>query len=53
MVSETPVTFRPLLKEMLNLLSLRKIPLLVFSAGLADIIRDILTSEEGFLINFI
>ncbi|KAJ3323836.1 hypothetical protein HDV06_001206 [Boothiomyces sp. JEL0866] len=46
MVIEKPVTFRPLLHEFIELVSERKIPLLVFSAGLADVIETILVNNE-------
>ncbi|KAJ3309404.1 hypothetical protein HDV04_006191 [Boothiomyces sp. JEL0838] len=45
MIIEKPVTFRPLLKEFIELVSDRKIPLLVFSAGLADVIETILVDN--------
>lgn len=41
MVEETPVTFRDGLEEFLTLCHLREIPLLVFSAGLYDLIEAI------------
>ena len=45
MVSQVPVIFRPLLKETLEIVHLRKIPFLILSAGLADVIEEILKSS--------
>ncbi|KAI8893418.1 pyrimidine 5'-nucleotidase [Globomyces pollinis-pini] len=48
LVKENPVSFRPLLKEFIQLITTREIPLLVFSAGLADVLECVLQSEPGF-----
>jgi 5'-nucleotidase len=47
-VKECSIAFRPLLKEFITMATLRKIPLLVFSAGLADVIKEILLKEPGY-----
>jgi 5'-nucleotidase len=48
MVSETNIVFRPLLKEFIAMATMRKIPLLVFSAGIADLIKEILLKDPGY-----
>jgi 5'-nucleotidase len=47
-VRTTRIIFRPLLKEFINLVSKRQIPLLIFSAGLGDVIYELLNLEEGY-----
>ena len=51
MVNEMPVTFRPKLAEFLALALKRNIPTLVFSAGLADVIEEILSRANLLLDN--
>lgn len=47
-VKECTIAFRPLLKEFIAIATQRKIPLLVFSAGLADVIKEVLLKEPGY-----
>jgi 5'-nucleotidase len=47
-VRTTRILFRPLLKEFIDLVSKRQIPLLIFSAGLGDVIYELLNLEEGY-----
>jgi HAD superfamily hydrolase (TIGR01544 family) len=46
-VADNPVIFRDALKEFVSLCDLRKIPILVFSAGLADML-EVIFEKSGF-----
>jgi 2-hydroxy-3-keto-5-methylthiopentenyl-1-phosphate phosphatase len=46
MVREVPVCFRPGAKEFADNCNVHDIPLLVFSAGLGDIIQEIMRKAE-------
>lgn len=48
MVQETTVEFRPGLNALIDLISKENIPLLIFSAGIGDIILEILTQAKLF-----
>jgi cytosolic 5'-nucleotidase 3 len=47
-VKKARILFRPLLKEFISLVTGKGIPLLIFSAGLGDIIYELLTLEPGY-----
>lgn len=47
MVEDSKIIFRPLLKEFIHLASMASMPMLVFSAGLGDVIEEILKAKEG------
>nr|KAJ3420753.1 hypothetical protein HK105_005285 [Polyrhizophydium stewartii] len=46
MVRSTPVLFRPRLQEFMDVCASRGIPMLIFSAGLADVLRMILVDAR-------
>ncbi|KAI8923320.1 pyrimidine 5'-nucleotidase [Entophlyctis helioformis] len=46
MVRESPVSFRPKLQEFLAVTAERDVPVLVFSAGLADVLQEIISSAN-------
>ncbi|KAJ3091332.1 hypothetical protein HK102_000924 [Quaeritorhiza haematococci] len=46
MVKEVPVCFRPQIEEFVKICRDRNIPLLIFSAGLADVIEQVLTQAK-------
>ncbi|KAH6571067.1 hypothetical protein BASA60_007345 [Batrachochytrium salamandrivorans] len=46
MVRTSPVTFRPLLREFIEICHSRDLPVLIFSAGLTDVLTEILTSSQ-------
>ncbi|KAJ8327649.1 hypothetical protein O5D80_003995 [Batrachochytrium dendrobatidis] len=46
MVQSSPVAFRPKLKEFVDLCHARNIPVLIFSAGLADVLQEIMNSAQ-------
>jgi HAD superfamily hydrolase (TIGR01544 family) len=48
MVQETSVEFRPGMQALIDLISKENIPLLIFSAGIGDIILEILTQAKLF-----
>jgi HAD superfamily hydrolase (TIGR01544 family) len=47
-VQESKFVFRPLLKDFIELVTRLQVPLLVFSAGLGDVIFEILTSSQMY-----
>lgn len=49
MVRETPLSFRPHLRQTVELCHQLRIPFLVFSAGLADLIEEVLRYESLYL----